>query len=91
MTVEEKLQYIRQCKREFKTVNWNKLYESEQDLINDLIKIDIDKIKYYYELPKGYEYIKSFRNYYLKNNTLSEAQIKQLKRIAEPIFSYNNK
>ena len=69
-------------------VKWNDIYDTEQELIQDLfndkIHTDEDSVPDY-QICKGYAYIKSFRQYYLKHNELTEKQMKQLKRLAYEI------
>lgn len=71
------------------SVKWDKIYTNEQELINDMMltKTDVNKC-YYHELCKGYEYLDSFKRYYLKNGCLTEKQMTQVKRLAGAI--YNN-
>ena len=72
---------LKQCK-------WNEIYDTEEELIKDLFseKVLTDEDT---SLPskqcKGYEYIKGFRKYYQKNNSLTEKQLTQLKRLASEI------
>ena len=55
-------------------VKWSDLYKSEQDIIKDLMQVD-------YETGM----IAGLKNYYLKNNTLSNKQMVQLKRLSKEI------
>ncbi len=69
-------------------MKWNELYNSEEELIQDMLKTKSDPNKYQsYELVKGYEYIESFKKYYKKNNKLTDKQMIQLKRLAPSIYS----
>lgn len=70
-----------------KKTNWTNFYNSEQELINDMLaaKSDVNSVPYY-QLVKGYEYIDSFKKYYGKNHKLTEKQMVQLKRLAGEIF-----
>lgn len=69
-------------------VSWDMIYDTEEELINDLfnekIYTDEDNIPYY-KVCKGYVYIKVFRNYYNKNGKLTNNQLVQLKRLASEI------
>ena len=65
--------------------HWDEIYDTEEELIHDLFhkKILTDEdTSLSYKWCKGYEYIKGFRKYYKKHNTLTEKQILQLKRLA---------
>lgn len=66
-----------------KSVSWSEIYDTEEELIQDMFheKVKVDNC-FYYELCKGYEFIKSFRKYYKKNGYLTEKQMTQLKRLA---------
>lgn len=66
---------------------WNELYETEQDLIDDMLKTKSNPDKYnYLELVRGYGYIESFKAYYKKNGKLTDKQMTQLKRLASSIY-----
>ena len=66
---------------------WNELYETEQDLIDDMMKAKSDVNKYRLtELVVGYEYVESFKRYYKKNGKLTDKQMTQLKRLASSIY-----
>ena len=71
-----------------KSVKWNSIFDNENELIealfNEKVYTNEDKVSMI-KWCKGYEYIKSFRNYYRKNGTLTDAQMKQLKRLASEI------
>jgi len=67
---------------------WDEIYDTEEELINDLFseKVLTDKeTSLRYKLCRGYEYIRSFRTYYLTNKKLTEKQLIQLKRLASEI------
>lgn len=83
--MEDKIKYYWEQKRKFKSCKWDRLYNSELELINDLLKLKFDNI---YNVPKGYEYLKSFQTYYNKNNTLTDKQLTQLKRLSEAMFEW---
>lgn len=73
---------------ESKSIKWNDIYDTEQELIQDLfnnkVHTDEDNVPDY-QICKGYAYIKSLRQYYLKYKELTEKQMKQLKRLAYEI------
>ena len=63
---------------------WNDIFDTEEELINAMFdeKVIVDEHAPIYKLCRGYEYIKSFRRYYKKNNCLTEKQLSVLKRLA---------
>lgn len=71
-----------------KPCKWNEIYDTEEELIQDLfhkkILTDEDTMQPH-KLCKGYEYIKGFRKYYNQNKTLTDRQMTQLKRLASEI------
>ena len=69
-------------------IKWNELYETEQQLIDDMMKTKSNPDKYHhYELVRGYGYIENFKKYYKKNGKLTDKQMTQLKRLAPSIYS----
>lgn len=72
-----------------KRCGWNEIYDTEEELINDLFneKVYTDEDIHIpsYKRCKGYDYIKGFRRYYNKYGKLTDAQMKQLKRLASEI------
>ena len=67
---------------------WDEIYDTEQELINDLFSEKIltdEDTNFQYKICKGYDFIKGFRKYYKKNGTLTEKQLTQLKRLASEI------
>lgn len=72
-----------------KSLKWDLIYDTEEELVNDMFneKIHVENVPFY-KLCKGYEYIKSFRKYYTDCGTLTEKQMRQLKRLAAEI-AYN--
>lgn len=69
-------------------LKWDEMFESEQDLINALMGIDIKRYK-----DKGYvgiTYIESFQKFYHKHRYLTDRQMIQLKRLAKEIYKYHN-
>lgn len=75
-----------QYERLGESVAWEDVYDSEQEMIDDLKKVYIPKDRV---APNstfiGYEYIYSFAYYVQKGWTLSEKQMKQCKRLAKEI------
>lgn len=68
-------------------MKWTDFYKTEDELIADMLETKSDVNKYpYYRLVRGYEYIQGFKKYYEKNGCLTDKQLTQLKRLAEPIF-----
>lgn len=68
---------------------WNDIYNTENELIEDMLKTKSDVTKVpYYQLVKGYEYIESFKRYYKSHGVLTPKQLTQLKRLAQNV--YNN-
>ena len=71
-----------------KPCKWDDIYDTEEELINDLFSekvITDEDTSLMYKVCKGYEFIKGFRKYYQKNGTLTEKQMTQLKRLASEI------
>ena len=71
-----------------KPCKWDSIFDSEEELVQALFheKVYTDENN----VPmrkwcKGYEYIKGFRRYYKKNGNLTDAQMRQLKRLAHEI------
>lgn len=69
-------------------VKWDDIFDTEAELIEALfhekVYTDEDGVPMY-KWCKGYAYIRGFRQYYKKNKTLTEAQMRQLKRLASEI------
>lgn len=71
----------------FRRVPWEEVFESEDALISALEDIDVPDSKTPpYNTFKGYEYIYSFANRVQRGIPLSEAQLKQAKRLALEIY-----
>lgn len=70
-----------------KSCKWNEIFDTEEELIEAMFneKVIVDPNYPSYMVCKGYEYIKSFREYYKKHGYLTDKQMTQLKRIAVPI------
>lgn len=64
-------------------VKWDKMFESEEELIEKMRSIDINKYKR--DCRKGYEYIEGFQ----KTKELSKGQLTQLKRLAKEVYRYH--
>ena len=67
-----------------KKLKWDEIYESEDELINDLRRINLDVNIVL--LPRGYEYMSSFKKQLENEKELSSKQMTQLKRIAYGIY-----
>lgn len=68
---------------------WYELYDTENELIEDMLKTKSDVTKVpYSQLVRGYEYIESFKRYYERHGVLTPKQLMQLKRLSQNI--YNN-
>ena len=66
---------------------WTDFYDSEQDLIDDMmLTVSDERTAYYYLLVKGYAYIDSFKKYYTKHGCLTDKQMTQLKRLAPEVY-----
>ena len=66
---------------------WTDYYNTEQELIDDILRTRSNPgSAYYYQLVKGYEYIDSFKKYYKTHGNLTERQMTQLKRLAPEIY-----
>lgn len=64
-------------------VTWKDVYDTEQDIINDLLMIDYDENpRLFYS---GYEYIHSFARRVQGGKELTPAQMRQAKRLAVEI------
>lgn len=66
-------------------MSWNEIYDTEEELINDLFSDRVKTDGPISSLCRGYEYIKSFRAYFQKNRKFTEKQMIQLKRLASEI------
>lgn len=78
---------LRKSRCGLKTVSWNDIYDSEDELLKDMFheKIIVDDNSPHYQFCRGYQYIRGFRSYYMKNGCLTEKQMAQLKRLASEI------
>lgn len=73
--------------RGVESIKWSEIYQSEEDLVEDLKDIDIDKYKR--RGYKGYEYVESYQKYLVVKGVLTKNQIRQLKRISKWIKWYH--
>ena len=72
-----------------KPLKWHEIYDSEQDLINDMLTVNVNVNEVpYHKLIRGYAYIEGFQKYYTKHGVLTDKQLTQLKRLAIEI-AYN--
>ena len=70
---------------------WSDLYQTEQDLINDMLKTKSNPNEVaYVHLVKGYGYIEGFKRYYEKHGCLTDKQMTQLKRLATEVYKNVN-
>lgn len=72
-----------------KHIKWDDLFESEKELIKCMYKCDVTSGNPF-KMCKGYIYIKSFREFYIKNGYLTEKQLTQLKRLAVAMYKHIN-
>lgn len=72
---------------ELTKVKWNEMFDSEEELIETMKKIDIKKFENNYY--KGYAYIGSFQKQLANGAELSPKQITQLKRLAKEVYKYH--
>ncbi|MBP5423811.1 MAG: hypothetical protein J6Y78_15350 [Paludibacteraceae bacterium] len=70
-----------------KSVKWDTLYGNMEELVDDMKKSSSDPTLPAYRVVKGYEYINSFKKVLEKGGKLSDAQERQLKRLAPNIFT----
>lgn len=63
-------------------ISWHVLFEDEDDLIKHMLLCNVSG----QHAIRGYEYIKSFQNFYIKNGYLTTKQMTQLKRLAKAIY-----
>ena len=66
-------------------LSWNEIYDSEQELIDDLMKVNASTAQPSYKIPMGYVYIDGFQNRISKGLPLTDKQMLQLKRLASSI------
>jgi hypothetical protein len=65
---------------------WTDFYNTEEELIEDMLitytnpKHDLDKLCY------GYKYINTFKEYWFKHDTLTPNQMVYIKRLAADIY-----
>ena len=87
--ITEELKFeINLSRQGHKKCEWDKIYDTEEELIDDLFSEKVltdEDTSLMYKVCKGYEFIKGFRKYYKKNGSLTEKQMTQLKRLASEI------
>ena len=83
--IQDKTRLSHLC-ADFNETKWSDLYNSINDLIEDLKEIDINSNKF--KSLKGQNYIKSFQRQLATGKILSEKQIIMLKRLAKQIAKY---
>lgn len=77
------------CTLSLKQVRWDELYDSEQELLESMMKCKTDANVYpTYQLVRGYEYIGSFQKQYSRKGSLTEKQLTQVKRLAKSIYAH---
>lgn len=83
---DELIYRLHQSKAGFKSCRWDEIYDSVQEIIDDMMCLDADpKGKPPYKIVNGYEYIQSFQNRISKGMELTDKQIVQIKRLASSI------
>lgn len=72
-------------------MKWNEIYKNEEELIAEMMttKSDVKSVPYG-KLVHGYEFIEGFKKYYKEHGMLTEAQMRQLKRLAGEIYKNNH-
>ena len=80
-------QKLRMAHAGLSSCKWSDIYDTEEELIQDMYsdKLVIDGNAPVHKVCRGYEYIASFRDYYQKHHSLTEKQLRQLKRLASEI------
>ena len=63
-------------------ISWRVLFEDDEDLIKHMLLCNVSGM----HAIRGYEYIKSFQTFYIKNGYLTDKQMTQLKRLAKAIY-----
>lgn len=68
-----------------KKLSWYDIYDSEEELIRDMLDERLILYPFDPNVVRGYAYINSFRRFYMKNGFLTTKQMSQLKRLATSI------
>lgn len=68
------------------SIKWNELYTTEQELIDDMMKVETDWRAW--DVCQGYGYLDGFKKYYSKYGYLTDKQMVQLKRLASTIYDW---
>lgn len=73
--------------RGIQKVSWNELYDSVQEMIDDLCSINYSNCSAFTSL-RGYKYLEGFKRYYLLHGYLTDKQTVQLKRLASSLYYF---
>lgn len=73
--------------RGIQKVSWNKLYDSVQEMIDDMCSINYSNCSAFTSL-RGYKYLEGFKRYYLLHGYLTDKQTVQLKRLASSLYYF---
>ena len=82
---EQMINRLWQSHSGLKSLKWNEIYDDEQELIYDMMKVNTDANQPSYKVVRGYEFISRFQNRINKGMELSDKQMTQLKRLASNI------
>lgn len=66
-------------------INWNDIYDTEEELIQDMLRVCAGDLLPTYKQPSGYMYIESFKQQYMLKGRLSDKQMYVLKKLAPEI------
>ncbi|AFQ29793.1 hypothetical protein P4493_05915 [Bacillus thuringiensis] len=72
----------------FGKLPWDKMFDSEQELLLCLANIDLEVFKQ--KGCKGWKYVEGFQKRLASGQGLTNPQITQTKRIAKEIYKYYN-
>ena len=65
---------------------WNEIYENEEEMLEHLKTVDMEKFAQRYN---GSQFFKSFKAKVLKGEELTHKQMIQLKRLASNLYCYH--
>ena len=65
---------------------WTDIFESEEEMVEAMMRVNASDHQPHYMIPKGYVYIQSFQRQVANGKTLSDKQMSMLKRLAVNIF-----
>ena len=68
-------------------ISWDQLFDGEEELIKMMMTCETEKGL----APRGYGYIRNFKQYYKKYGRLTPKQLTQLKRLAKAIYAFVNR